>query len=213
MAPARERASLAIAAARLNAGLNSFARQARGPHLPALILMTDENRLPDPVAAARALPKGSAVIVRHTGDDARRALAEALAPVAREHGLRLLIANDPALAEAVSADGLHLSEERAREAEPWRERQPRWLITAAAHSEQAVAVAAASRADAALLSPVFATVSHPDRPALGAERFLAIARAAAIPLYALGGVTATNAELLAGPNVAGIAAIGALVPD
>ena len=70
-----------------------------------------------------------------------------------------------------------------------------------------------SGADVALLSPVFVTASHPDRAALGVDQFLAIARRAAIPVYALGGVNAGNAERLAGANVAGIAAIAALIPD
>jgi thiamine-phosphate pyrophosphorylase len=186
------------------------ARQSRAGQLPSLILMTDAQRLLDPLAAARALPKGSAVIVRHTQDTARRELAEALASIAREGGLRLLIANDAALADRVHADGLHLSETRAHEAAHWRASHPDWLITAAAHSAEAVAVAAASGADAAIVSPVFATKSHPDRPPLGVEQFLRIARDAAIPVYALGGVNAANAESLIGPNVVGIAAIEAL---
>jgi thiamine-phosphate pyrophosphorylase len=201
---AEERAKLATVAARLNAGT---------PHLPALILMTDEKRLPDPLAAAPALPKRSAVIVRHTQDNARRELAERLRPIADERAIRLLIANDPGLAEDVRADGLHLSESRAAEAAQWRSRYPGWLITAAAHSDAAVTAAAKAGANAALLSPVFETASHPGRPALGVERFLAIARAASIPVYALGGVTADNAQSLNGPNVAGIAAIGALITE
>ena len=182
------------------------------PHLPALILMTDAERLPDPVAAARALPKGSAIIVRHTDARARAELAEALAAIARECGLKLLIANDAALADRVRADGLHLSEARAREAAHWRALHPHWLITAAAHSANAVAAAAAD-AHAALLSPVFATKSHPGREPLGPPKVRAIARAADVPVYALGGITCENVAQLAGAHLAGIAAIGALTPD
>lgn len=203
MASEEERANLATAAARLNAAT---------PHLPALILMTDETRLRDPLAAARALPSESAVIVRHTQDQARRELAMALLPAARARRLRLLIANDPTLAEDIDADGLHLSEARATDARDARASHPDWFITAAAHSERAVAAAAEAGADAALVSPVFPTPSHPDRLALGVEHFLSIARASPIPVYALGGVNATNAALLMGTNVAGIAAIGALIP-
>jgi thiamine-phosphate pyrophosphorylase len=204
VASAEERANLAMTAARLNAGT---------PHLPALILMTDERRLPDPLTAARALPKGSAVIVRHTNDAARQRLAETLVPIAREQGLRILIANDAALAERVGADGMHLSEARIAEADYVRPLHPDWIITAATHSEEAVELAGEVHADAALLSPVFSTLSHPDRITLGPKRFMRIARRGRIPVYALGGVTAANVSLLDGPNVAGIAAIGALIPD
>src|SRR5258708_26417734 len=88
MPSAVERAKLARAALALNASSG----------LPSLILMTDEKRLRDPVAAARALPKGAAIILRHTAPDTRRLLAEALRRVAREYGLLLLIAGDAALA-------------------------------------------------------------------------------------------------------------------
>jgi 8-oxo-dGTP diphosphatase len=42
--------------------------------------------------------------------------------------------------------------------------------------------------DFALLSPVLPTRSHPDAPALGWEKFAAIAAGASIPVYALGGL-------------------------
>lgn len=202
MASAEDRAKLARVAHALNA---------RTPHLPALILMTDQVRLPDPVAAARALPKGSAVIVRHTDDGERAKLALALADVADECDLRLLIANDPELADAVDAAGVHFSEARASEAARWRAERPDWLITAAAHSEDAVA--RANGVDAVLLSPIFTTKSHPDRKPLGVERLRAIATNARTPIYALGGIDAENIEQLADILLAGIAAIGALAVD
>jgi thiamine-phosphate pyrophosphorylase len=205
VASADERATLASVAHALNV--------ATAPHLPALILLTDEERLPDPGPAVRALPEGSAIIVRHREPAARSRVAGTLLPLARSKGLRLIVANDALLAERLGADGVHFSEARAHEAAGWRLRRFDWLITAAAHSPGAVAAAAESRADAALLSPVFATVSHPGREALGPQGVFAIASAAKIPVYALGGVTAHNAALLAAPNVAGIAAIAGLIPD
>jgi thiamine-phosphate pyrophosphorylase len=206
VASAEEREKLARAAARLNARIDPALR------LPALILMTDQVRLPDPLPAVRALPEGGAIIVRHTNDAARRKLAEALLPIARERNLRLLVANDRALAERIGADGLHLSEAAIEGAGAVRPLHPAWLITAATHSEAAVELAGEVHADAALLSPVFPTLSHLGRPALGPKRFMRIARRSPIPVYALGGITAANAALLDGPNVAGIAAIGALAP-
>ena len=63
-----------------------------------------------------------------------------------------------------------------------------------------------------LLSPVFQTASHPGGRALGLQRFAALARASAAPVYALGGVTAENALRLRATPAVGIAAIGALSP-
>ncbi len=177
--------------------------------LPALILMTDDARLADPVAAARALPRGSAVIVRAKETARRRALALALRSVAQERGLFLLIAGDVGLARAIGADGVHLPEARIGVAAPLRAYfgwNSGLIVTASAHSLAAVRKPGA--VDALLLSAVFATQSHPGGPSLGPLRAAMMARLCPLPVYALGGITAKNAERLAG--FCGIAAIGAL---
>ena len=166
-----------------------------------LVLFTDDSGRDWP-AAARRLPRGSAVIIRSRDAGSRAALFALLSPLA---GLKLLIAGDPAL--AASADGLHLPQARAQEAAHWRARHPDWIITATAHSLRALMNLA--HVDAAFLSPVFATASHPGAPALSPVRAAFIAAASPVPVYALGGITACNAVLLA-PAFAGIAAIGAL---
>ena len=191
MADALERRKLARAAARLNAASEHSAI------LPPLILMTDDDRLPEPLAAARALPKGSLVIVRSRERARRVQLLETILAI----GDRIvLVANDPEL--AAQADGLHLPARRAHEAGHWRTHFPRWLITAAAHGPKM------PDADAVLLSPIFPTASHPGEQTLSAIRASIIAAQSRVPVYALGGVTARNAALLHG--FTGIAAIGAL---
>ena len=203
MASALARAKLARAARTLNA---------RFPKLPPLILMTDGLRLRDPVAAARALPRGAAIILRHTDAAMRSKLAQSLEQIARERGLLLLIASDAALAARIGCAGLHLPEARAREGAHWKALHPAWLITAAAHGARAVGIAARSRCDAVLLAPAFATQSHVERAALGVSRLCGIAQASRLPVYALGGVNAKTVRRLAGAPLAGIAAIEALIP-
>jgi thiamine-phosphate pyrophosphorylase len=170
-------ANLARAAVRLNAGL--------------LALVTDDDRLPDPLRAARALPKGSLVIVRSRDTARRHALGEALRE--ETQGLILLAADDPVLADRLH--GLHLPEIRAGQAAHWRARRPHWLITVAAHAPRGLH---APYADAVLLSPVFATGSHPGAASLTAPRARLMARNALLPVLALGGVTAQNAARLSG---------------
>jgi len=203
MASALARAKLTRAANRLNA---------RYPRLPALILMTDERRLPDPMAAAQVLPKGAAIILRHTDGQVRAALARKLKPIARARGLLLLIANDAPLAARLGCAGVHLSEAHAYQAAHLKALHRSWFITAAAHSARAIARAHACKADAALLAAPFPTQSHVGRPALGPARFRLIAQAAAVPVYALGGISAQNAVALDGAHLAGIGAIEALLP-
>lgn len=204
MAYALEREKLARAARALNAA-------SRWRNLPALILMTDRRRLPDPVAVARSLPRGTAIILRHTDAKARAALGRRLLVVARARGLLLLVAGDARLAAEIGAHGLHLSEARAREATHWRALRPSWLITAAAHSARALAIAHRVGADAALLAPAFATASHPDRVPLGALKVRLMASRAGLPVYALGGVNAQTIARLKSANLAGIAAIEGLL--
>jgi thiamine-phosphate pyrophosphorylase len=179
--------TLARAAARLNAGL--------------LVLMTDDDRLPDPVGAARTLPKGSLVIVRSRDTKRRRRLGEELC--ANTTGLILLAADDPVLADHLH--GLHLPEAHARDAAHWRAVRRHWIITVAAHSPRTLH---RIYADAAFLSPIFPTKSHPRARALTAVRARLIAQKALLPVLALGGITAQNAALLIG--FSGIAAITAL---
>ena len=62
-------------------------KRAAGSALPALVLMTDEVRLADPVPAAGALPAGSAIVLRHYGVPGRAALARRLAAIAQARGL------------------------------------------------------------------------------------------------------------------------------
>lgn len=194
MSDSLARRKLARAAARLAA----HARHA----LPALVLFTDDERLADPLAAARALPRGSMVVVR-SRDAARRAeLARAMIALGRTRFLIVLVAGE----FVAGADGVHLPEARLGEAAQWRARRRSMLITGSVHS--LAALARARLLDAAFLSPVFPTTSHPGRAALTPARANLIARAVRVPLYALGGVVPDNAALLSG--FAGIAAISAL---
>ena len=187
--------------ARAAAHLAAHARHA----LPPQVLFTDEDRLADPLAAARALPRGSMVVVRARDGVRRAGLARAMVELARARDLIVLVAGDGALASACGADGVHLPEARLGEAAAWRARR-HFLITGAVHSLAGLAKAKA--ADAVFLSPVFPTASHPGGAALTAVRANLLARAGCMPVYALGGVKPRNAGRLSG--FAGIAAIGAL---
>lgn len=184
-------------------GLNAPLRDARrlGAGVP-LVLMTDD-RAADWVGAARRLPIGAIVVVRARDATRRGALAQDLCGLAT-----LLIADDPALAQSVGSQGLHLPERRMKEAPHWRARHPGWIITSSAHSLRALMGAKAL--DAVFLSPVFATTSHPGTKPLTPVRAAFIAALAPVPVYALGGITPHNAALLA-PAFSGIAAINSLI--
>lgn len=192
--------------------LASAAARLDGPRsgLPALIFLTDPKRVADPLAAAAALPPGCGVILRHFGQAGQIALAGDLARICRAAGHVFLIAADPRLAARTGADGVHWPAARISQARVWRRRRPDWIMTASAH-DGAELRRAARLVDAALLSPVFASDSPSAGRALGPLRAGALARGAAIPVYALGGITPRRANRLRGLGLSGVAAVSAVV--
>ncbi len=169
--------------------------------------MTDAARAPEPELVARAMPAGSAIILRDYDLPARRALARRLCAIARSKGVLFLVGEDAALARAIGADGVHLPSWAAAP-----DNRSGLIVTRACHTERDLLESADRGADIALLSPVYSTGSHVGAPSLGADEFRRLAATAPIPVLALGGVDERNATALAGPNVAGFAAIGAFLP-
>jgi 8-oxo-dGTP diphosphatase len=119
--------------------------------------------------------------------DAERRAAFARAVVERAHrvGARVLISDDPALADAVGADGVHYP---ARSLMALSARPARPLVAASCHDAQELAQAMRLAFDFALLGPVKATASHPGAKPLGWAGFASIARGASLPVYAIGGM-------------------------
>ena len=119
--------------------------------------------------------------------DAVRELANALLPAAREHGAQLLLNADiegaRVLGVGVQLTGAQLATLRSRPLPP---QQP---VGASCHDDAQLARALQLGADFATLSPVAATASHPEASPLGWARFEALAGAAAMPVYALGGLS------------------------
>lgn len=89
-----------------------------------------------------------------------------------------------------------------------RRRFPQLYISAACHSKIAVLTAEKKGVDLAFLSPVFATKSHEGAKTLGILQAAAMANAASLPLYALGGMTQTRLKAIEAAGFAGFGAIG-----
>lgn len=88
------------------------------------------------------------------------------------------------------------------------------IVSVGCHSVGEVAVARAAGADMALLSPVFATESHPQAQPLGLEVLAAACQTAGkMPVYALGGVNRANAASCIDAGAAGVAGIRMFLGD
>ena len=166
--------------------------------LPSFLLTTDAKRKPDPAADAGGLRPGDGVVFRHYDAPCRLDLARTLARLARIRRLTLLVAADWRMAATVRADGIHLPEGLMRSgriapALGWARRANR-LVTAACHDRLAVGCAHRLGVTALLISPVFATASHPGGRSLGLIGFSRLCRAALLPVYGLGGVRRSIAK-------------------
>ena len=167
--------------------------------LPDLWLLSDERNDAVLEDALRRLPRGSGFIYRHYHllNSERVARWFELRRVARSRGHLVVLADSALTAREWGADGLYGA---PRALYPTR----RLLTLATAHSLHELAAANRMRADAVLLSPAFATRSHPCAKALGPLRFRLLAKLATMPVIALGGMTPRAAGRLRCPRWAAI---------
>lgn len=121
------------------------------------------------------------------------------------HRGRLLINDRLDVALAAGAAGAHLPGDGLPVAAVRRATPEGFFITKSCHSLEEAAEAARAGADACLLGPVFPTPTKSGQPGLGLE---ALRQASGLaPIWALGGITAENAELCRRAGAAGIAGI------
>lgn len=163
----------------------------RQPRIPRLWLVSDARNDAGLEAGLARLPRGAGLIFRHYHLDpaARRARFESLARLAAERGITLVLSGNARQSRRWGGAGAYAAPQALG-------RPTGGLRLATAHDLRELAAARRARADAVLLSPVFATRSHPGSATLGPLRFLLLARRAGLPVIALGGMTAKRARRL-----------------
>jgi thiamine-phosphate pyrophosphorylase len=173
---------------------------ARAKTLPRLWLISDARNDAQLARALKALPRGSGFIFRHyhLPDPARWARFRELRRIARARGHRVILADSALTAREWGADGIYGA---PRCLTP---RRCGLLHLATAHDLRELGLAARLGADAVLLSPIFPTATHPGGAVLGPVSFRLLARQSAVPVIALGGMTARRARALDWPRWAAI---------
>lgn len=164
----------------------------RAKTLPALWLISDARNDAGLERALAKLPRGSGFIYRHYHLDGPERLARfrTLRRAAKVRGHVVILADSALTAREWGADGIYGA---PRSLYP---RRTGLVHLATAHSLGELGLAARLGADAALLSPVFPTRSHPDGAVLGPVLFRLLARQIRQPVIALGGMTAAKARSL-----------------
>jgi thiamine-phosphate pyrophosphorylase len=174
----------------------------RQSSVPSLWLISDARNDAAIERVLAHLPRGSGLVFRHyhLPRPERRARFMVLESLARRFGHVVVLAGKAREARTWRARGAYGAPQRLA-------RGPRTLRLVTVHSLRELARAHRARADAVLLSPVFATASHPSGQVLGPVRWKLLAARSQVPVIALGGMTAHRAR---GYGIARWAAIDGL---
>jgi len=183
---------------------------------PPLLLITDRRQtllpLADVVSAALATGcRWISVREKDLSEVDQVALARVLLSIARRHGACLTLHGDAALAKACGADGVHLP----AGSDPIASRAmlgPAKLIGLSLHTVTEAAAIDPDVVDYAIAGPIFETPSKPGYgPGIGRKGLVDIARAASVPVLAIGGLNATRAAEVLAAGPVGIAVMGGVM--
>jgi thiamine-phosphate pyrophosphorylase len=105
-----------------------------------------------------------------------------------------IVNDDPDLAQAVNADGVHVGQDDMPVEEAREILGPDAIIGLSTHSEEQLAAAAERPADYVSVGPIWETPTKEGRPGVGLELISHAAANAPHPFFAIGGIDASNAE-------------------
>ncbi|MGZ4195582.1 MAG: thiamine phosphate synthase [Solirubrobacteraceae bacterium] len=179
----------------------------RGAHL---YLVCDDR--PDRFLAA-ALRGGVDIVqlrMKDSDDDAILAAARRFRAACDAHEALLILNDRPDLVRATDADGVHVGQDdtavtQAREL-VGRDR----LLGLSTHSPAQIEAAAGTAVDYIGVGPVHATPTKPGRPAVGLALVRYAASNAAVPFFAIGGISTANVGAVAAAGAERIAVVRAL---
>ena len=142
----------------------------RHPALPRIWLISDARNDAVLEHTLKRLPRGSGLIFRHyhLAPIERRRRFTVLLRIARRRGHMVALSGDTTVARRWGADAAYGPAERLAKG-------PLVVRLVTAHSLREIAAARRARADGILLSPVFATRSHPGGAVLGPAKFRLLA--------------------------------------
>jgi thiamine-phosphate pyrophosphorylase len=183
---------------------------------PPLLLVTDRHQVRRPLVevVAAAITAGCrwiSVREKDLPEDEQITLARMLAPLIWRHGARLSLHGEAALARAANTDGVHLP----AGSDPVSARKllgPDKLIGVSIHTVTEAEAIDPAVVDYGIAGPAFETASKPGYgPEIGRKGLAEIARAAKVPILAIGGLNATRAAEVLASGPVGIAVMGGIM--
>lgn len=136
-------------------------------------------------------------------------LYQAAQRLTKPYGAALLLNGSPAQARALDADGIHLTAARLMALDTRPLPIDRW-VAASCHNPEELGQGSRIGVDFAVVSPIRTTPSHPGIHPLGWQGLQSLTEMAALPIYALGGMTLTDRDQAWRHGGQGIAAVRAL---
>jgi thiamine-phosphate pyrophosphorylase len=183
---------------------------------PPLLVITDrhQTRLPLAEVVTATFAAGCrwlSLREKDLSEDDQMALARRLLPIARRHGAFVTLHGAAALAHACGVDGVHLP----AGSDPIAARKmlgPDKLIGVSLHTVTEAEAVDPDVVDYAIAGPAFETPSKPGYgPEIGRKGLAEIARAARVPVLAIGGLNVTRAAEVLAAGPAGIAVMGGVM--
>lgn len=122
----------------------------------------------------------------------------------------LIIDDRPDIAFAAGADGVHLGQDDIPCAVARAILGPHAIIGITAFEAAHFAALDPTLVDYVGTGPVYKTLTKPDKPVLGVERFAALVHLSPVPVVGIGGIDAGNAAPVMAAGAAGVAVIRAV---
>jgi thiamine-phosphate pyrophosphorylase len=185
------------------------------PPLGPLHVLTDARGGPPALAAvAAAVAAGAPVVQVRAKDCTDRVLYEfagQVVDICRPAGVTCLVNDRVDVALAVGAAGTHLGADDLPVAAARRVAGPGHLIGGTARDPELARRLVAEGADYLGVGPAYPTTTKAGLPdALGPARIGAVTAAVAVPVIAIGGITAERVPELLAAGAAGVAVVGAV---
>jgi len=173
----------------------------------------------DVADVAQAAIRGGITMLQYRDKNGNRDLilhnAKLLRDVTAKAGIPLIINDSVEVAKAVSADGVHLGQGDLPAEAARMQLGPDAIIGVTAFEPAHFQAIDRGVVDYVGTGPVFPTKTKPDKKVLGPEGLRILAKDSAVPVVAIGGMSARNARQAFFPNVRGVAVMRAIgeAPD